>query len=622
MDQKKKIPGYLIAWFAIMAIGAVLMFTGITHESLWYDESYTGAIVNQPFSHIMDITGGDNHPPLYYIMLRVFILVFGNSVFSLRAFSAIGALALAALGIGPVRRAMGDRTGMLYTLLTLFLPITVSMAHEARMYTWAAFFVAGSALYGYFGYEGGKNRDWILFGLFSLCAAYTHYYSLLAVVMICALLFLLTLISKKRLVPFLYAAGAVVLAYIPWVFKLAGAVKRVKVNYWIPPVTGKVIQGVFVYPFNNKFSIPVNPSLPLIGLLIAVTVMCIGIISQMIRREKSAVPAALAVAAYILTITAGIAASHIIRPVLVDRYMVTVLGLFVMGVSYGMANLGKKLSPSVIVAALLLLISGMQTTFTITNRFNGPMKEAVSTLEVKPGDIFLHVDEHTLGTFSYYYPDNMNYYYIREGAGGYSNYDAFRPNGLVIDSLDQIDKSRRIWLVERFGGTDMISASSWLRSGLLRSDGTSATFGLPLSWYGFKVYRVRFSDGETEAFSTTRYGSLTVRMSGFDNDTGKAVVAVYADGNMNIPLKNQVVNITNKKAEAVFEDLEFGEYAILCIHDMNGNRDVDMKANIPTEGLGYSNSNTAPEGPPEFDKCSFYFDENNLVVDITMFYIK
>ena len=77
-----------------MAAGAVLLLTGITNEGLWYDESYTGSHVRQSFSSIIHITGGDNHPPLYYLALRVFTLVFGNTVFTLRLFSVIGARAL------------------------------------------------------------------------------------------------------------------------------------------------------------------------------------------------------------------------------------------------------------------------------------------------------------------------------------------------------------------------------------------------------------------------------------------------------------------------------------------------------------------------------------------------
>lgn len=514
MELKRLRPGFILAWCAVMAAGAVLLLTGITNESLWYDESYTGSLVRQSFSSIIRITGGDNHPPLYYLALRVFTLMLGNTVFTLRLFSVIGALALAALGIGPVQRALGGRVGFIYTVLILAMPITIAMAQEARMYTWAAFLVTGSALYGYFGWLDGKRKDWILFGIFTAAAAYTHYYALLAAALLGVILLAAMIAGKRRLDPFLYTVGAVTLLYIPWLIKLAGAIGRVKGSYWIPPVTGKVIGQVFTYPFSNKFFIPVLPALPMIGFVIALIVIGLGMATQIRKRDKGALMALIALAVYLLTIVTGIAASWLIRPVLVERYMVPVLGLFIIALAYGAAGLDWKLTPSVVAVILILAISGAQIRHTLSNRFNGPMREAVDALDVQPGDIFLHTDEHTIGTFSYYYPDHMNYYYISHGHGGFSNFDAFRPNGVVVRSLGEVPKDQRVWMVYRPDGIDTVSVPIWVRTGKLKVEGSPRAFRLPYSWYGFTVYKAAFAQtglgaalpGDAAAFNLTGSG--------------------------------------------------------------------------------------------------------------------
>jgi 4-amino-4-deoxy-L-arabinose transferase-like glycosyltransferase len=505
---KKLSPGFLLVWWGIMAAGAILMFTGITNESLWYDETYTGALVKQSLANIINITGGDNHPPLYYLILRIFTLIFGNTVFSLRVFSVLGALALAALGIGPVRRALGDRSGLIYTILTLTMPITVSMAQEARMYTWAAFLVAGSALYGFFSHLEGKTKDWILFAVFTVAAAYTHYYALLAVALVCAVVFAAMVIKRKNLVPFLYTAAAIILAYIPWLFKLLGAMNRVKGSYWIPPVTGEVIQRAFTYPFSNKFTVPLMPGLPAFGFTIAAIIISWGILSQMAKKDKNVFMAVMAMGTYLLTIITGIAASWLIRPVLVERYMIPVLGLFIMALSYGMAHLGKSITPAVIAGVLILVISGVQIQHTLSNRFNGPMRDAVQTLQVQPGDIFLHTDEHTFGTFSYYYPNNVNYYYVGQGNGGFSNFDAFQPNGILVRLLDELPKEQQVWLVYRPGGIDAMSVPSWIRSGQLKLEGDPVVFRLPFSWYSFMVYKARFPEAGSDKTLSGRWTRL------------------------------------------------------------------------------------------------------------------
>ncbi|MBP7175371.1 MAG: DUF2141 domain-containing protein [Thermoclostridium sp.] len=612
-----------------MAAGTVLLFIGITNESLWYDESYTGALVRRSMADIIRITGGDNHPPLYYLILRLFTLIFGNTVFSLRAFSVIGALSLAALGIGPVRRALGDRTGILYTILSLAMPITTSMAKEARMYTWAAFLVAGSALYGYFSYEEGKRKDWILFCIFSVAAAHTHYYALLAVIIVCALILMMILIKKKKPIPFLYAAAAMAVAYIPWLVKLTGAVSRVKESYWIPPVGIDVIQKTFSYPFSNKSCVPLSQSFPEFCYMIAAIILSWGILSRIFQKDKTVILPIIALGTYLLTIIAGIVASWVIRPVLVERYMVNVLGLFILALSYAVANLGKKVTPTIIALVLLLAVSGLQIHHTLTNRFNGPMKEAVQTLQVQPDDIFLHTDEHTIGTFSYYYPDNMNYYYVGQGTGGFSNFDAFQPNGVIIRSLDELPKDQQVWMVYRPGGTDSISIPSWMNSGKLKTQGGPRVFRLPLSFYGFMVYQAAFplegpentqpaTASENTQPATATVGSITVRADGFRKGSGKAIVVIYKGSNQIV--NTQLVEIKDDMIEVSFENLMFGDYSVLVFHDENGNMDLDLKKGIPTEGLGYSNQFTKITGPLDFESNRFSLDMEELSIDIPIFY--
>jgi uncharacterized protein (DUF2141 family) len=622
MGREKTDMKVFIAWAVIMVAGAMLLFTGIARESLWYDESYSAAMTKHTLGEIIDITGGDSHPPLYYLMLRIFSMIFGNSVLSLRAFSALGALALAALGIGPVRRALGNATGLAFTLLTFALPITVAMAQEARMYTWAAFFVTGSTLYGYLSYRDGRTKDWILFAVCSLAAAYIHYYGLLAVAAVTALLLIMMIKGRKKVLPFLAAAGAMAGGYMPWIIKLAGQVSRVSGDFWIEPVTWQVIKKVFIYPFSNKFSNPASEKLVAAGFLLAAAVILWGIVSRIVRKDKDAGMPLLAAGAYILTIAGGVIASWTIRPVLVERYMIPVLGLFILAVACGAASLGKRIPP-IIACAVLLAISVPQIHHTMTNIFNGPMNDAVSRLkpEIKPDDVFLHTDEHTLGTFCYYFPDNLSYYYEREGYGGFSNYDAFKPNGFLLDELDEIGKDRRIFLVQRFNATDNVSASEWLSSGRLRPDGAPALFQIPTSWYGFSIRRVSISEpGDMPAYTADGSGDLLVAVSGLRSNNGSVVVNLYIQDPMTgAPLMQQAGEIRDGQAEVVFKDIPFGDYAALAFHDENGNQEVDMNNNIPTEGLGYSNMFDMPQGPPEFDKCRFSFNGGSL--DILVFYI-
>ncbi len=627
MDQKKLTPAIMLIFSVIIVLGMALLFINITNDSLWYDESYTAAIVDQPVGDIITISGGDSHPPLYYLLLKPFCLLFGTSVFVLRLFSVLGTAALAALGIGPVRRAIGTRAGILFSLLTFILPITIAMSHEARMYTWSAFFVTGSALYGYLAQRDGRKKDWVLFIVFSAAAAYMHYYALLAVVMIFAVMLVYCIRDKKKRNPFLIAAGILVVLYLPWVLTLTGQMSRVSGDFWISPVTGKIILSVFVYPFGDKFPDVNHLTAGIIPFAICAVWIVWGIIYQIKKKDADVKMPILAISAYVLTIAVGIAASFVIRPVLVERYMVPVLGLFLLAVVYGLAT-NKRIVLLVVATGVLAALCVPQTYANMTERVNGPMKEVEARMsdQAQPGDVFLHTDEHTFGTFSYYFPEQKHYYYERKGYEGFSNFDAFKPNGVTIDALDDIEGTPRIWLVQRQYASDKYSVSQWISSKALTVSQTLGNFSVPNSWYAVSVMRVSIGDldalSEEEAPALVGSGTLTVKVNCLRSDAGNVMVMLYNQAPMaQEPYLFLAGTIIEGQSEVVFADLPYGEYSILAVHDENGNSAVDMNGEVPSEGMGYSNITAPPAGPPDFNFCKFRFDAADESQSISMHYI-
>ncbi len=626
MEAQKQNYRQWMLWMAVLIAGALVLMIGITHESLWYDESYTGSLVNQSFGDIIRITANDSHPPLYYLMLRAFRLVLGNTVFTLRVFSVLGALFLAGLGIGPVKRAAGTNAGFIYTLLVFCFPITHAMAQEARMYTWAAFFVTGSALYGYLSYRESRTKDLIPFALFSLAAMYTHYYALLAVAVLCFLMLLGMLIERKKVLPYLIALTAILIGYAPWTIALLGQVSRVSEHFWIPPVTGQVIWQTLTYPFSSKFFDLASPNFAAQSLYLSAGLIAWGLWQRLREKDGSVRLPLFALGTFLLTILGGVIASRLIRPVLVERYVVPLLGLLALGLAYGMAALEKKRYMT-LACALIAALSLLQILAIHAVRVNGPMTEAVAYLKdrIEPGDVFLHTDEHTLGTFSYYFPDHKNYYYQRSGYSGYSNYDAFKPNGITISSLDEVEGAPRIWLLQRPGAEDSHqSVTEWQRKGQMDVVGMNE-FRLRYSWYAFTLYRATLMDSQAKpALAQSGSGTLTARANHFRNNEGVAVAHLFNKGlMMNLPgIKNLGAAIKDGSAEFQFTGLPFGEYAVFVFHDENGNGRLDTEGGISLEGFGTSNNGTVSAGPPGFEESKFEFFKDGKAVDITVYYFK
>lgn len=58
-------------------------------------------------------------------------------------------------------------------------------------------------------------------------------------------------------------------------------------------------------------------------------------------------------------------------------------------------------------------------------------------------------------------------------------------------------------------------------------------------------------------------------------------------------------------AEMRFNDLAPGDYALLVLHDENGNARVDTMLGIPREGVGFSRNPKLIMGPPAFEAVRF-----------------
>jgi uncharacterized membrane protein len=237
--------------FLILVLATFLRFYHLTQISLWHDEAFSATLVNYPWKEMFYRIGLDVHPPLYYVLLRVWADVFGHSVLALRGFSAVFGVAAVLMIYLVVKQAFKNNTLALVTALFLAVdPFQIQYVTEARMYTFGTFIILLSAYYllkalelerAY--YAGNRLlrakliRTWLWFALATSAAMYTHYYEFFSVFAI----FLYALYAQIRmhgaqLRRYWYALGAyvgVLLLYVPWVKTFLYQFGQVQGNYWI-----------------------------------------------------------------------------------------------------------------------------------------------------------------------------------------------------------------------------------------------------------------------------------------------------------------------------------------------------------------------------------------------------
>lgn len=134
----------LLILLAILALGAALRVYRIDHQSLWLDEGYSAHLSQRPVRTIIEDTGKDVHPPLYYLVLHYWIEWAGDSETALRMPSALAGIAAIWLIFMVGAHLFGPRSGLFAAFLLAISVFHIEHSQEARNYTLMTLFALGS----------------------------------------------------------------------------------------------------------------------------------------------------------------------------------------------------------------------------------------------------------------------------------------------------------------------------------------------------------------------------------------------------------------------------------------------------------------------------------------------
>ncbi len=116
-DTEAALRGWVDRWGAALVGVLLAALVGAAHllgsgKPLWYDELFSVIVARQPSWHAMrGAMAGDGNPPLYPLLTKFCMALFGSSDFSVRLPSLAGFLA-ALVGVYVfVRRDAGPLTG-------------------------------------------------------------------------------------------------------------------------------------------------------------------------------------------------------------------------------------------------------------------------------------------------------------------------------------------------------------------------------------------------------------------------------------------------------------------------------------------------------------------------------
>lgn len=342
-------------------------------SDIWYDEMFTLGLGNQPLGELIAITAGDVHPPLYYIIVKLFLIIgreggLGMQITLAKLASVCSFGLCVLLAATKIRKNFGLPASGLFSFMLVSMPQLTGYMVEMRMYGFSILFITTAMVSAYELSAGkeGEGKNWFLLTTCSLAACYTHYFACVAACMIYVYLFA-GLWAEGRLKAkgkaFFFSGLICAACYLPWLLTVvANQLSQVKENYWIQPVSLRTLGGCVKFLFlpsfpNEKVNIVLAAVLFLLyGVTLgAAFVRCRGANA---KRDKSlAVFGAGCVAVLGGIVIFGFAASIAIKPVFVYRYMLPAMGVFWLAFAVLLFNFWDR--RAMICVLLLLLVTGL-----------------------------------------------------------------------------------------------------------------------------------------------------------------------------------------------------------------------------------------------------------------------
>ncbi len=171
----RALPRIDLPLLAILAVAFALRVQGIADDGFWLDEITSLHDASKPVPALLRGAKQPGHPPLYYLLLKGWIALFGTSETAVRLLSAISGTAAVGIAFALFRALHGRLAGLAAALLLALSFHHIVFSQEARSYALfgSLALVSAHTLWRAIS-EGGRGR-WALYVAGALLMAYTHH---------------------------------------------------------------------------------------------------------------------------------------------------------------------------------------------------------------------------------------------------------------------------------------------------------------------------------------------------------------------------------------------------------------------------------------------------------------
>jgi uncharacterized membrane protein len=459
--------GLILALGAVLILATVVRLHGLTAVAIWCDEASSIITSQYPLPDLWFHAAHDVHPPFYYVLLHLWMAMFGDGLFSIRLLSAIPGIATVLVGMLLVRQLASPSTALLAGLLMALFPFAVRYSQEVRMYSWLTLLLLSATLALMHWLRAPQRKGWLaVYVLLMAASFYTHYFTIF-----CVLVHWLHVggrsLRRERIckplwtAPWWLANIAIALLFMPWVPKLYDQLTHLPQLEaggdvgWIAPVSlwslATSTWQFWTLSDGQDYSRIVYFLLPLGVIVLA------GVV---VRTDRDPQRFARFLVLYTFIPMVAVFLLSLISPLLVERYlMFAAIGLPIL-VALAITQLwrtSRLLAALVLIATLAVDGAGLREVYRVDQPQFDTLVDYVNG-HYQPGDTVVISDLFWYFTYVYYsttpvIPQLLTLPQSEGGAGRPNAYgfgtlvDAQGPN-IYVDDLSQLPANdSRVWLV-------------------------------------------------------------------------------------------------------------------------------------------------------------------------------
>jgi hypothetical protein len=378
---------------------SVFMRTRYVGGQFWMDEALSVGISSHSLTSIPTVLRHDGSPPLYYLLLHIWMTGFGNTEAATHWMSILFGILTIPVGAWVAWSLFGRWAAFIAAVLFALNPFLTAYSQETRMYTLMALLglLATAGLIHGFVYR--RRKFLILFTLAEAAMVYTHAWGLFFGVGAVVALIPVYLNSDDRrlfLRDGLIAFGAAGILYLPW----------------LPTLVYQATHTGSPWDSAPNFGAPVQISRNLMGgdratvaLVLPAAIGLAPFFTKLLRRSRDAQVMWLLILLPVATLLTGWIVSRF-SPAWQYRYFAPILGALLLLAAWGMSR-----AKGVGLIALILVVIFWANPASFTPQYKSDMKDVAGELgpRLHPGDLVISGQPEQVPLAWYYMPSGLRF---------------------------------------------------------------------------------------------------------------------------------------------------------------------------------------------------------------------